>query len=65
MRGFVYDKDFDSFLVNAVISVEGIDYLIYMVSDGDYWRFLVLGNYKITVFNEGWVCVIDIYVVNV
>lgn len=65
MRGFVYDKDFDSFLVNAVISVEGIDYLIYTVSDGDYWRFLVLGNYKITVFNEGWVCVIDIYVVNV
>lgn len=65
MRGFVYDKDFDSFLVNAVILVEGIDYLIYTVSDGDYWRFLALGNYKITVFNEGWVCVIDIYVVNV
>ncbi|XP_048836679.1 carboxypeptidase D [Brienomyrus brachyistius] len=49
VKGLVLDSKDDTGIPNATITVEGIDHPVTSGKDGDYWRLLVPGTYKLTV----------------
>ncbi|KAK2896530.1 hypothetical protein QQF64_005969 [Cirrhinus molitorella] len=54
IKGVIRDKDTRVGIANAVIKVDGMDHDIRSAVDGDYWRLLNPGDYKITVWAEGY-----------
>lgn len=52
VKGFVLDINGDG-VRNAEITVMGIEHSVKTAVDGDYWRILVAGTYKITVSAYG------------
>ncbi|XP_042349029.1 probable carboxypeptidase X1 [Plectropomus leopardus] len=54
IKGVVRDKDTEAGIADAVIKVDDIDHHIRSVSDGDFWRLLNPGEYRVTVSAEGY-----------
>ncbi|XP_075904167.1 putative carboxypeptidase X1 [Nelusetta ayraudi] len=54
IKGVVRDKDTEAGIVDAVIKVDDIDHHIRSVADGDYWRLLNPGEYRVTAVAEGY-----------
>lgn len=42
------------FIFNVVILVKDCYYDVIIVSSGDFWCFLIFGNYDVIVFVLGW-----------
>ena len=53
VRGFVM-SDEGKPLKRAVITVSGINHMIFTADDGDYWRLLVPGSYNIVATADGY-----------
>ncbi|XP_076005223.1 putative carboxypeptidase X1 isoform X2 [Genypterus blacodes] len=54
IKGVIRDKDTEAGLEDAIIKVDDIDHHIRSVADGDYWRLLNPGEYRVTVSAEGY-----------
>ncbi|XP_061895846.1 probable carboxypeptidase X1 isoform X2 [Entelurus aequoreus] len=54
IKGVVRDKDTDAGISDAVIKVDDIDHHIRSAADGDYWRLLNPGEYRVTASAEGY-----------
>ncbi|KAM8732666.1 putative carboxypeptidase X1 [Acanthopagrus schlegelii] len=54
IKGVVRDKDTEAGIADAIIKVDDINHHIRSVADGDYWRLLNPGEYKVTVSAEGY-----------
>uniref|UniRef100_A0A3Q2TAK3 Carboxypeptidase X, M14 family member 1 n=1 Tax=Fundulus heteroclitus TaxID=8078 RepID=A0A3Q2TAK3_FUNHE len=55
IKGVIRDKDTEEGIADAIIKVEDIDHHIRSAADGDYWRLLNPGEYRVTVSAEGYV----------
>ncbi|KAM4586418.1 putative carboxypeptidase X1 [Fundulus diaphanus] len=55
IKGVIRDKDTEAGIADATIKVEDIDHHIRSAADGDYWRLLNPGEYRVTVSAEGYV----------
>ncbi|XP_067857220.1 inactive carboxypeptidase-like protein X2 [Heptranchias perlo] len=53
IKGLVRDLD-GSAIANATVSVDGINHDVQTASDGDYWRILNPGDYRVTVKAQGY-----------
>jgi len=53
IKGLVTDEEGNP-ISGATIAVEGINHFITTTADGEYWRLLVDGEYKVTVHKEGY-----------
>ncbi|KAM6923521.1 putative carboxypeptidase X1 [Xenentodon cancila] len=54
IKGVIRDKDTGAGIADAIIKVDDIDHHIRSVTDGDYWRLLNPGEYRVTVTAEGY-----------
>ncbi|XP_056239107.1 probable carboxypeptidase X1 isoform X2 [Seriola aureovittata] len=54
IKGVVRDKDTEAGIADAIIKVDVIDHHIRSVADGDYWRLLNPGEYKVTASAQGY-----------
>uniref|UniRef100_A0A669B244 Carboxypeptidase X, M14 family member 1 n=1 Tax=Oreochromis niloticus TaxID=8128 RepID=A0A669B244_ORENI len=54
IKGVVRDKDTGAGIADAVIKVDDIDHHIRSVADGDYWRLLNPGEYRVTATTDGY-----------
>ncbi|XP_032383345.1 probable carboxypeptidase X1 isoform X2 [Etheostoma spectabile] len=54
IKGVVRDKDNEAGIADAIIKVDDIDHHVRSVADGDYWRLLNPGEYRVTVSAEGY-----------
>ncbi|XP_074505132.1 putative carboxypeptidase X1 isoform X2 [Sebastes fasciatus] len=55
IKGVVRDKDTEAGIADAIIKVDDIDHHIRSVTDGDYWRLLNPGEYRVTASAEGYI----------
>ncbi|XP_021171746.2 probable carboxypeptidase X1 isoform X2 [Fundulus heteroclitus] len=55
IKGVIRDKDTEAGIADAIIKVEDIDHHIRSAADGDYWRLLNPGEYRVTVSAEGYI----------
>ncbi|XP_069025584.1 probable carboxypeptidase X1 [Embiotoca jacksoni] len=54
IKGVVRDKVTEAGIADAIIKVDDIDHHIRSAADGDYWRLLNPGEYRVTVSAEGY-----------
>ncbi|XP_029963681.1 probable carboxypeptidase X1 isoform X1 [Salarias fasciatus] len=54
IKGVVRDKDTGAGIMDAIIKIEDLDHHIRSASDGDYWRLLNPGEYRVTATAEGY-----------
>ncbi|XP_054913062.1 probable carboxypeptidase X1 isoform X2 [Poeciliopsis prolifica] len=54
IKGVIRDKSTKRGIENAVVKVEDHDHDIRSAADGDYWRLLNPGEYKVAVWAEGY-----------
>ncbi|XP_047441500.1 probable carboxypeptidase X1 isoform X2 [Mugil cephalus] len=54
IKGVVRDRDTEAGIADAVIKVDEIDHHIRTAADGDFWRLLNPGEYRVTAAAEGY-----------
>ncbi|MCJ8730677.1 hypothetical protein PDJAM_G00187260 [Pangasius djambal] len=54
IKGVIRDKDTKRGIANAIVKIEDLDHDIRSANDGDYWRLLNPGEYKVIVWAEGY-----------